>query len=91
MRIEPNVPTIHAGLARVYFERRDYERAGFFINRQLAQSKLDNLSADALWLAARVQRKLGDKALETSLVTQLRRRHPGSPEFAAFQRGAFDE
>lgn len=91
LRLDPDFPTIHAGLARVYFERRDYQRAGFFINRLLTVSKPETLSADVLWLAARTQRKLGDKGSETSLITQLRRRHPGSPEFAAFQRGAFDE
>ncbi|MBC7455082.1 MAG: type IV pilus biogenesis/stability protein PilW [Massilia sp.] len=90
-RIDPDFPTIHAGLARVYYERRDMARAGFFINRLLAVTKMDSLSADVLWLATRIERKLGDKALESSLATQLRRRHPGSPEFAAFQRGAFDE
>lgn len=91
MRIEPNVPTIHAGLARVYFVRRDHTRAGFFINRLTQLTKPENLSADLLWLAVRIQRKLGDAGQESSLATQLRRRHPGSPEFAAFQRGAFDE
>lgn len=91
LRLDPNFTSIHAGLARVYFERRDYQRAGFFINGLLAQSKVETLPADLLWLAARVQRKLGDKGLETSLITQLRRRHPGSPEYAAFQRGAYDE
>lgn len=91
MRIEPNVPTIHAGLARVYFVRRDYTRAGFFIGRLTQLNKPENLSADLLWLAVRIQRKLGDSSLESSLATQLRRRHPGSAEFAAFQRGAFDE
>ena len=91
LRLDPDYPSIHAGLARVYFERRDYQRAGFFVNRLLAVSKAETLSADVLWLAARIERKLGDKALETALITQLRRRHPGSPEFAAFQRGAYDE
>lgn len=91
LRLDPDFPSIHAGLARVYFERRDFERAGFFVKRLLAVSKAETLSADVLWLAARIERKLGDKALETSLITQLRRRHPGSPEFAAFQRGAYDE
>ena len=91
LRIEPNVPTIHAGLARVYFVRRDHTRAGFFINRLTQLTKPENLSADLLWLAVRIQRKLGDVGQESSLATQLRRRHPGSPEFAAFQRGAFDE
>jgi len=91
LRIEPDVPTIHAGLARVYFVRRNYTRAGFFINRLIAQAKPETLSADLLWLAIRIERKLGEDATATSLATQLRRRHPGSPEFAAYQRGAFDE
>jgi type IV pilus assembly protein PilF len=91
LRYDANAPAITGALARVYYERRDYQRAGFFINRLLSVSKPETMSADALWLAARIQRKLGDKGLETSLITQLRRRHPGSPEFAAFTRGAFDE
>ena len=90
-RYDANNPGINASLARVYYERRDYPRAGFFINRMTAVAKLDNLSADVLWLAIRVDRKLGEKALEQGLATQLRRRHPNSPEFAAYQRGAFDE
>ena len=73
------------------YERRDYQRAGFFINRVKAAAKLDSLSAEVLWLAVRIDRKLGDKASEASLGTLLRRHHPGSPEYAAFQRGAFDE
>jgi type IV pilus assembly protein PilF len=91
LRYDPDQPTASANLARVYYERRDYVRAGFFINRVKAAAKLDTLSADVLWLAIRVDRKLGEKASEASLATQLRRRHPGSPEYAAFQRGAFDE
>ncbi|UUZ53418.1 hypothetical protein LP419_32040 [Massilia sp. H-1] len=82
---------IQAALARIHFERRDYQRAGFFINRLTTLQKPETLSAETLWLAIRVERKLGEKATETSLVTQLRCRHPNSPEFAAFLRGAFDE
>ncbi|MES2016437.1 MAG: type IV pilus biogenesis/stability protein PilW [Pseudomonadota bacterium] len=91
LRIEPDFPTIHAGLARVYFVRRDFQRAGFFINRLTVLNKPESMPADTLWLAIRIQHKLGEQATETSLATQLRRRHPGSPEFAAYQRGAFDE
>ncbi len=91
LRYEPDHPATNANLARVYYERRDYVRAGFFINRVKAAAKLDSLPADVLWLAVRIDRKLGDKASEASLGTQLRRHHPGSPEYAAFQRGAFDE
>jgi type IV pilus assembly protein PilF len=91
LRYDPNLLATNAGLARVYFERRDYQRAGFFINRLTALAKLDTLSADVLWLAMRVERKLGNRNLEASLAAQLSQRFPGSPEFAAFERGAFDE
>ena len=91
LRYNPELPGTLAGLSRVYYERRDYQRAGFFINRLTEVSKLDNLSADALWLALRVQRKLGERSMEASLVAQLRRRFPGSPEYLAYERGAFDE
>lgn len=91
LRFEPDFPTIHAGLARVYFVRRDFQRAGYSISRVMAQAKPETLSADVLWLAIRIQRKIGEDAEATTLATQLRRRHPGSPEFAAYQRGAFDE
>jgi type IV pilus assembly protein PilF len=91
LRYSPDLAAANAGLARIYFERRDYMRASFFINRLTAVAKLDTLSADALWLAMRVQHKLGDRSQEASMAAQLRRRFPGSPEYAAFQRGAFDE
>ncbi|QOY93304.1 type IV pilus biogenesis/stability protein PilW [Massilia sp. UMI-21] len=91
VRYNPDLQATNAGLARIYYERRDYQRAGFFINRLIETSKLDTLSADALWLALRVQRKLGDRTREASLAAQLRRRFPGSPEYTAFERGAFDE
>ncbi len=91
LRLAPDLPALQADLARLYYERRDYARAGFFINRLTTVAKPETLPADWLWVAIRVQRKLGDKALEQSLGTQLRRRHPLSPETAAYQRGAFDE
>jgi len=91
LRYDPDLPATSAGLARVYFERRDYSRAGFFINRLTETAKLDMLSADVLWLAIRVKHMLGDRAMEASLAAQLRKRFPGSPEYAAFERGAFSE
>ena len=91
LRLNPDLQATNAGLARVYFERRDYQRAGFFINRLIETAKLDTLPADVLWLAMRVKRKLGDRTHEASMAAQLRRRFPGSPEYASFERGAFDE
>jgi type IV pilus assembly protein PilF len=91
LRYNPDLQAANTGLARIYYERRDYQRAGFFINRLIETAKLDTLPADALWLAMRVQRKLGNRNLDASLAAQLRRRFPGSPEYLAFERGAFDE
>ena len=85
---EPGNPLTNTSLARLYFERGDYERARFYIGRVM---KADVMTAEVLWLAIRIERKLGDRAAENSLVTQLRRRHGGSEEFAAYQRGAFNE
>jgi type IV pilus assembly protein PilF len=91
LRLNPDLGVTNASLARVYFEKRDYTRAGFFINRLTETSKLDTLSAEVLWLAIRIQRKLNDRTAETALVAQLKRQHAISPEYAKWARGAFDE
>jgi len=91
LRYDPDLAQTNAGLARAFYERRNYERAGFFINRLTTTSKLDSLSAETLWLAIRVARKLGDRTLEASLTGQLQRRFAASTEYSALQRGAFDE
>lgn len=85
---DPGNPSTNANLAKIYYEQRDFERARFYIGRVM---KSDVLTADVLWLAIKIEHQLGDRAAETSLANQLRRRHEGSPEYAAYQRGAFDE
>jgi type IV pilus assembly protein PilF len=91
LRIAPDLPATSVGLARVYLERRDYGRAGFFINRLMETAKPETLSADVLWLALRVKHQLGDRTTEATLAAQLRKRFPGSPEYAAFERGDFNQ
>ncbi|MGB4674393.1 MAG: type IV pilus biogenesis/stability protein PilW [Azovibrio sp.] len=44
-------------------------------------------TAEALWLGARIHRKLGNKVEEESMVAQLRRLYPTSPEFQEFLKG----
>jgi type IV pilus assembly protein PilF len=75
-------------LAQLYYGRGDYERAHFYISRVI---KADVMPADVLWLATKIAHKKGDRAAEESFVTQLRRRYPASAEYAAYERGAFDE
>lgn len=91
LRYAPDHAAVNAALVRVYYERRDYVRAGFFVNRLTETAKPETLSADTLWLALKVERKLGNRELEKGLASQLAKRFPGSPEYAAMQRGAFDE
>jgi type IV pilus assembly protein PilF len=87
-KYDPANPATNVNLAKLYYDRHDYTRARFYIGRV---TKTDVLSADVLWLAIKIERKLGDRGAEMSLVTQLHRRHAHSPEYAAYQRGAFDE
>jgi len=53
-------------------------------------NKLDEPSAESLWLALRIERKSGERVAEQGYANQLRRRFPGSPEYQALQRGNFD-
>ena len=91
LQLTPDLAATNANLARLYYERRDYQRAGFFVSRLGKTAKLESLTADVLWLAIKVQRKLGDAGAEAGLATQLRRHHSASPEYAAYLHGAFDE
>jgi type IV pilus assembly protein PilF len=85
---EPGNPAINTSLADIYYRRNELSRAEFYINRAL---KAENLPADTLWLAVRIERKLGNDVMAANYANQLRRRYPESPEFAAYLRGAFDE
>lgn len=85
---EPGNAGISTNLAQIFYERRDYPRARFYVARV---TNAEAPTPEALWLAVRIERKLGDKPAENSLATQLRRRFPDSPEATAYQRGAFDE
>lgn len=90
-RLEPSNVVSSLNLARLYFQRTDMERAEFYISRVTKDVSGDKLPADVLWLAMKIYHKAGDIAHETSLGTQLRRYHATSTEYAAYQRGAFNE
>ncbi|SNS59173.1 type IV pilus assembly protein PilF [Noviherbaspirillum humi] len=87
-QFNPANSTANIGLARIFYQQRDYERARFYANRAVSA---EGAGPEALWLAVRIERKLGNRDAETSLATQLRRRFPRSAEYSAYERGAFDE
>ena len=47
-------------------------------------------TAESLWLELRIERKLGDKAAENALASQLRRFFAGSPEYQDMLKGKFE-
>ena len=85
---QPNNPSVNANLAKVYYDKAQFEKARPYIQRVL---KEEIFAADVLWIAIKIDHKLGDQASVNGLGTQLRRRHPNSREFALFQKGAFNE
>jgi type IV pilus assembly protein PilF len=85
---DPASLVTNINLTKLYFDRHEFERARLHIDLAAKHHVLD---ADALWLAVKIERKLGNQPAESEWVAQLRRRYPSSSEYAAYQRGAFDE
>jgi type IV pilus assembly protein PilF len=61
-----------------------------------ARKQLSNFHAlrdpvsESLWLAVRIEHKLGDKVSEAGYASQLRRRFAGTPEHQALMQGNYD-
>lgn len=87
--LDPGNPTTAVNLTEVLYRRGDLERARFYIRRVNSSSELVN--AQTLWLAARVEHKLGNRQGEQEFGAQLRNRFPQSREAAAFDQGRFDD
>lgn len=75
-------------LAEVLYQRGQYERARFFVRRVNVQPDVAN--AQTLWLAARIENRLGNAQGARAFGTQLRNRFPQSPETLAFDQGKFE-
>lgn len=86
---DPTNTSTAYNLADVLYRRGDYERARFYVRRVNTQSESAN--AQSLWLAARIENRLGQSNARQDFGNQLRRRFPGSREAASFDRGLFDE
>ena len=87
--LDPSSPFTATNLAEVLYRRGEFERARFYVRRVNALPEVAN--AQTLWLAARIENKLGNRQGAAEFGTQLRNRFPDSREAAAFARSAFDE
>ncbi|GAB3760265.1 type IV pilus biogenesis/stability protein PilW [Ramlibacter monticola] len=81
-------PIVGYNLARLLYQRGDYERAQFYI-RRLNNSELAN--AETLWLGIKVENRMNDAEAMAQLSDQLRKRYPQSRERQSLDRKAFDE
>lgn len=87
--LDPSSPFTATNLSEVLYRRGEYERARFYVRRVNAQTDIAN--AQTLWLAARIEAKLGNRQGASEFGAQLRNRFPDSREAGLFARGAFDE
>jgi type IV pilus assembly protein PilF len=87
LRLEPDEPTSLLNLAQIRYRQGSVDDARKLVARH---NKVAAPSSESLWLALRIERKLGERIAEQSYANQLRRRFPQSREFQALQRGQYD-
>jgi type IV pilus assembly protein PilF len=87
--LDASNPATAFNLADVLYRRGEYTRARFYIQR--VNSVREQSNAQSLWLALRIEYRLGNEAAVRDLSRQLRDRFPQSPEVSRLERGAYDE
>jgi type IV pilus assembly protein PilF len=87
LRLQPDDAASLLNLGQIRYKQGKIDEARRLVSRY---NKLAPPSSESLWLALRIERKLGERVAEQSYANQLRRRFPGSAEHQALQRGHFD-
>jgi len=87
LRLDQNYYPALINLAQLKYRRGELDIARNLVARY---NKLAEPTSESLWLALRIERKLGDSSASTNYANQLRRRFPGSKEYQEMQKGKFD-
>lgn len=87
--LDPANPVTAFNLAEVLLRRGELERARFYVQRINAVP--DQVTAQSLWLAARIERRLDARGAVQDLGRQLQARFPNAPETLLFERGRFED
>lgn len=87
LKLEPDEPSSLLQLGQIRYKQGNIGEARKLVTRH---NKLVTPSAESLWLAVRIERRLGERLQEQAYANQLRRRYPASPEYQALQRGLYD-
>ena len=87
LQLDGDEPTALLQLGQVRYRQGNLDEARKLVSRF---NKLVDPTAESLWLALRIERRLGERVAEQSYGTQLRRRFSGSREYQLLQRGEYD-
>jgi len=87
--LDPGNPVSGFHLAELLFRRGEFERARFYVRR--VHLRREFATPQSLWLAVRLERRLGDTLAMRSWGQQLQERFPQSPETLMYEKGRFDE
>jgi len=87
LRQEPDDPASLLQLGQIRYRQGGLEEARKLVGRY---NRIVEPTAESLWLALRVERKLGERAAESTYGNQLRRRFAASREYQQLQRGEYD-
>ncbi len=87
--LDPANPVTAYNLSDVLLRRGELERARFYVRR--INQVPEAVTAQSLWLAARIERRLGNMEGLQDFGRQLRERFPQSPETLQFERGRFED
>lgn len=87
LRFSPENPQAVLQLAQISYRNGNYDAAKKHLSDVV---RLSDPNAEALWLSLRIERRLGDRAAESSLMAQLRRKYPDSPEVQELVKGNFE-
>lgn len=87
LKLDPDEPASLLKLGEIRHRQGQEDEARRLVARH---NKLVSPTAESLWLALRIERRLGQRVAEQSYANQLRRRFPGSPEYQMLQRGEYD-
>ncbi|MEO5862302.1 MAG: type IV pilus biogenesis/stability protein PilW [Burkholderiales bacterium] len=87
LRLAPADPQINLQLADLNFSRNNFPQAKLHLTRVI-EAQIS--TAEVLWLAVRLDRKMGDRNSEASNALKLKRRFPESREAKLLQSGKYD-
>jgi type IV pilus assembly protein PilF len=88
LKVQPQQPQALYNLAQLYFKQGRYAEARGPLSKYLQAA---GPTPESLWLAIRLERKLGDRDAEAGHGRQMRKLFPDTPEALLLQGGRYDD